>query len=105
MLALPTLVEEGLGDRGCEVGAGRVDGAEVVARGRSEYEASTASKPVPSSGSCSVPSPSFDFSALTAPNKSVSNAKSLREAAMDRDISHGENACPDLVYSDLYQNE
>ena len=61
---------------------------------------STGSKPVPSKGSCSVPSPSFSFSALITPNRSISNAKSLRVAAMDKDMSHGENAWPDLVYTE-----
>jgi len=61
----------------------------------------TGSKLVPSNGSCSVPSPSFSFSALMAPNSSLSNAKSLREVAMARDMSHGENTFPDLVCSEL----
>jgi len=58
----------------------------------------TGSKPVPSDGSPSVPSPSFDFSALITSIRRASKAKSVREDAICFDISHGENALPECAY-------
>ena len=57
-----------------------------------------ASKPVPSAGSCSVPSPSYSFSVLMARMRRVSNAKSIMEDAMALGISHGEKEAPERVY-------
>jgi hypothetical protein len=75
---------------------------EVVACARPEDDAAghcTASKPVPSAGSSSVPSPSCSFSVLMAFMRRVSNAKSLTDDAMALDMSHGENMVPERVYS------
>jgi hypothetical protein len=56
---------------------------------------------MPSDGSSSVPSPSFDFSVSMARMRRVSKAKSLTEEAIDFDISHGENAVPERVYIEM----
>jgi hypothetical protein len=85
------MLVDGCGEVGARwdaVGGGAVDDAEG---------SRTGSKPVPSDGSPSVPSPSFSFSASMALIKSVSKAKFLMEDAIVFDISHGENAAPERV--------
>jgi hypothetical protein len=97
------LVGEALGGDGDEVGAegGAISALEVDAifvTGGEDVGSWMGSKPVPSDGSSSVPSPSLSFSVRMACIRRVSNAKSLMDEAMDFDISHGENALPERVY-------
>jgi hypothetical protein len=95
------------GDHGVAVREAGAELLKVEARAVLEDDAVgswTASKPVPSSGSCSVPSPSYSFSVLMARMRRVSNAKSIMEDAMALGISHGEKEAPERVCLPIVSN-